>query len=142
MKFSDFIKKNNIVSEAKEFYRLESKNGLNAVYDLKQLATTMQSRLEYGNDFDINWLKWIEKYVSIIKKEIVHNKAVAESKESEDFSRYIRELAQELHKEKSKYSPDAVSMYREKIKSLGRKLGFDNREIDQKIEAAYQSYKK
>lgn len=70
------------------------------------------------------------------------NQLVLESKESEDFSRYIRELAEELHKEKSKYSPAAVTMYREKIKSLGRKLGFDNREIDQKIEDAYQSYKK
>lgn len=70
------------------------------------------------------------------------NEIVFESKESEEFSRYLRELAEQLHKEKSKYNPDAVSMYREKIKALGRKLGFDNREIDQKIEDAYQSYKK
>jgi len=70
------------------------------------------------------------------------NVLFGESKEKEDFSRYIIELAEQLHKEKSKYNPDAVSMYREKIKALGRKLGFDNREIDQKIEAAYQSYKK
>lgn len=70
------------------------------------------------------------------------NEIVMESKESEDFSSYLSQLKSEFGKERSKQNPDSISMYREKLKSLGRKMGLDNKEIDARIEEAYKSAKK
>lgn len=62
--FTDYI-----VTE--EYHRLESKDGLDALYNLKHLVNTMFSRIDNGNDFDMNWIKYVEKYLNTIKKEIV-----------------------------------------------------------------------
>jgi carbamoylphosphate synthase large subunit len=70
------------------------------------------------------------------------NEIVSEASDKELFNQYLMEVGIELNKDKQGYSPSAVSMYREKIKKLGAKLGFSNQEIDEKIEESYQKMKK
>lgn len=70
------------------------------------------------------------------------NEIIIESSNDEKvFNDLLTDLAGLLHKKGSSYSPDAVSMYREKIKKLGSKLGLSNSDIDEKIEDFYKKHK-
>jgi len=54
----------------KTYYRLESKEGKNALYGLYRLAEAMHHRNSKGNDFNRHDLINCYKYLNVIDKEI------------------------------------------------------------------------